>query len=99
MLEGAGVEFDIIEYLKTPPDRDGFADLAIRLDHPPTNLVRKDPRFYALGLAPDAYEHADDVAKVLVQHPELMQRPLIDDGERVIVARPMARAEDWLANR
>ena len=99
MLEAAGVEFDIIEYMKAPPDRDTLADLANRLDRPAADLVRKDPRFHSLGLDANDYESADEVAKLLALHPALMQRPLIDDGTTVVIARPPARAEEWLDKR
>jgi arsenate reductase len=97
LLESAGVEFDIIEYLKSPPTEEGFEDLVRRLDRPPADLVRKDSRFHALELDRDDYQTPQDVARLLSQHPALMQRPLIDDGENVIVARPLARATEWLA--
>lgn len=62
-------------------------------------LVRYDPRFFSLGLDPAKYTTPGAIADLLVEHPELMQRPLIDDGIDVIIARPARRAEEWLASR
>jgi arsenate reductase len=99
LLETAGVEFDVIEYLSHPPDLAGFADLARRLTGEPAELIRKDPWFHSLGLDERGYTPIDAAAELLVAHPELMQRPLIDDGTVVVLARPPKRAEEWLAGR
>lgn len=61
--------------------------------------MRNDARFNALGLNPSDYRTVGEVAQILAEHPELMQRPVIDDGRVVIVARPPKRVEEWLANR
>lgn len=93
ILESSGVDFATILYLKEPPTRAQLVDLVGRLDDPPADLVRKDKRFRDLGLDPADYETAEEVVEVLVDHPELMQRPLIDDGARVAIGRPLDRLD------
>jgi arsenate reductase len=58
--------------------------------------VRKDPFFKELGLDADDYTTPAAVVNLLVAYPRLMQRPLLDDGERVVIARPPAAAEAFL---
>jgi arsenate reductase len=54
--------------------------------------VRKDKRFGELGL--DAGDHTTKrtVVALLLEHPELMQRPIFVRGDRAVIARPKERA-------
>jgi arsenate reductase len=88
LLEERGVPLDVVEYLKTPLDRQTFERFLDLLPDPPADLVRKDKRFKELGLDPDAYVTREQVVHVLVEHPELMQRPVIVKGDRAVLARP-----------
>jgi arsenate reductase (glutaredoxin) len=61
------------------------------LDGPPADLVRKDKRFAELGLEQEDYRTAERVISLLLEHPELMQRPIVVRGGRAIIARPAER--------
>ncbi len=50
--------------------------------------MRKDKRFEELGLDPADYRSDDDVVALLLEHPELMQRPVVFRGERALLCRP-----------
>ncbi len=83
-----GVEVDVTEYLKNPLTQADFERFLNLLPNPPADLVRKDKRFKELGLNEDDYTTPEAVVKVLLEHPELMQRPIIIRGERAVLARP-----------
>ncbi len=91
MLRARGVEFDTVEYLKTPLDRTTLESIVVMLDTPPAELVRKDRRFEELGLKAANYVTAEDVVALLLKHPELMQRPVIVKGGKAVIARPPER--------
>lgn len=65
-----------------------------RIDVEPAALVRKDPKFKALGLDPGDYTSPTEVVDLLVAHPELMQRPVAQLGDRFVLARPKERILD-----
>ena len=88
ILRERGVEFDAIEYLKAPLDRATFERILRLVGGPPADLVRKDKRFAELGLRAEDYVTAPAVVALLLEHPELMQRPVVVRGERAIIARP-----------
>ena len=88
MLRARDVEFDIIEYLKDHPTRQTLEKIADMLDGPVADLVRKDKRFKELKLNPDDYVDKKTVVALLLEHPELMQRPIVIRGKRAIIARP-----------
>lgn len=95
-LEAAGVEAEVVQYLKEPLDRDALTSLLGQLAGPPADLVRKDKRFGELGLVADDYTTVDAVVALLVDHPELMQRPVVRSGRRAVIARPPERALEFL---
>lgn len=92
-----GVDVDVVQYLKTPLHRAALLDLMVRLEDEPADLVRKDGFFKDLGLDPADYTTADAVADLLVEHPRLMQRPVLVRGDRAIIGRPKDRVADFLA--
>ena len=58
--------------------------------------MRRDKRFDELGLAASDYTTRDAVIELLLEHPELMQRPVIFRGERAVVARPSEKVLELL---
>jgi len=96
ILREREVACDVIEYLKTPPDRATLARLLQLLGGPPGDLVRKDKRFKELGLREAGYVTREQVVGLLLQHPELMERPVVVRGKRAVIARPSERVEELL---
>jgi arsenate reductase len=88
LLEGRGVEFDTIEYLKTPPTRATLEPIIAILGAPVDELVRKDKRFAELKLEGGDYTTKEAVIGLLLSHPELMQRPIVIRAGRAVIARP-----------
>jgi len=96
MLRGRGVEFDTIEYLKDHPPRERLEKIIDMLDSPVADLVRKDKRFKELGLNAADYADKKSVVALLLEHPELMQRPIVIRSKRAIIARPPEKLEALL---
>lgn len=96
-VKDAGAAADVVHYLRTPLDRAALLTLLARLEDPPADLVRKDDFFRAQGLDPDDYVTPEAVAKLLVEHPRLMQRPVLVRGDRAIIGRPKDRVAAFLA--
>ncbi|MCE2485308.1 MAG: hypothetical protein J4F42_07330 [Desulfurellaceae bacterium] len=84
------------EYLKNPLSRADFERFLTLLPNPAAELVRKDKRFKALELNEADYTTPETVVAVLLEHPELMQRPIIIRGERAVLARPGEMVEELL---
>jgi arsenate reductase (glutaredoxin) len=88
MLRERNADFDIIEYLKDRPTREALGKIIDMLEGPIADLVRKDKRFKELKLNPADYTDKKTVVALLLEHPELMQRPIVIRGKRAIIARP-----------
>ena len=88
LLTERGVECNVIEYLKTPPTQETLEKILGMLEGPAADLVRKDKRFAELGLNADDYVDKKKIVALLLEHPELMQRPIVIRDHRAIIARP-----------
>jgi arsenate reductase len=58
--------------------------------------VRTDKKFTELGLQASDYVTREAVIDLLLQHPVLMQRPVIIRGNRAVIARPSEKVLDLL---
>lgn len=96
ILESRGADFQVVEYLKTPLDADSIGALLQAIGGDPADLVRKDSHFKELGLNADDYQSAAAVAKLLAEHPRLMQRPVAALDDRAVIARPSEKVEELL---
>jgi len=96
ILGERGIETEVIEYLKTPLDRATFERFLDLLPGAPAELVRKDKRFKELGLNEADYQTREQVVGVLLAHPELMERPVVINDRRAIIARPSERVLEIL---
>jgi arsenate reductase len=96
ILRDRGVEADVVEYLKAPPDRATLERIVDAVPDPPAELVRKDKRFEELGLDADDYVDREAVITLLSEHPELMQRPVVFKGDRAVIGRPSDKVLELL---
>ena len=91
MLREHGVEPEIVEYLKTPPDRDTVEALLAKLAMEPRDLLRKREKVYKeLGLS-DPELGRDELTAAIVDHPRLLERPIVVNGDRAVLGRPIER--------
>ncbi len=97
ILRDRGIEVDVVQYLKAPPDRAQLAHIVAGLDTPPSSLVRTgEATFKELGLTKDDIVTADAVVGLLAEHPRLIERPVLVVGDRAIIGRPPERVLELL---
>ncbi len=93
LLEDAGVEFDVREYLKQPLSAVELQDLHAKLGRPVAEWTR-----FAEAEAKDAgvSKGSGDAALLaaMAAHPKLMERPILIVGDRAIVGRPPEAIRD-----
>lgn len=88
ILNERGVEPTVIEYLKTPPSRDELERLYRRAGISPREGLRaKEPIAQELGLTrPDVTD--DEILDAMIEHPILINRPLVETDKGVRLCRP-----------
>jgi len=86
LLEDRGVKPDIIEYLKTPPDRATLKRLLKLLGMSPRELLRKKEAAEA-GLDQPGLSDEQIIAG-MIANPIVIERPIVVRGERAALGRP-----------
>jgi len=94
MTTKPGVGLAVCEYLNEPPTASELDKILELLPNSPADLVRNDKNFKALGLSPEDFQTPQQVQALLLQHPELMQRPIAIYQGKAAIGRP---PEDLLA--
>jgi arsenate reductase len=62
-----------------------------KLGIPPFEILRKnESAFKELNLSPET--SPDEIIRLIVEHPNLLQRPIVEVGDRAILARPIEKA-------
>ncbi len=101
VAEDEGIEYEVVLYIKEPPDKATLKKIVSGLEDPVEDLVRKDSKFKKLELDPDDFvNNPQNVVEILVKHKQLLQRPVIVNGDKAIIGRPKDRIADfirWLA--
>ena len=96
IAEELGVEVDIVNYIKTPPDADTLRSIISKLEDEPTALVRRDSMWKKLGLTDADAATDDEIVALLVKHKQLLQRPVVVTADRAIIGRPKERVTELL---
>ncbi|HEX5644187.1 MAG TPA: arsenate reductase (glutaredoxin) [Erythrobacter sp.] len=96
LIRNAGVEPQIIEYLKTPPSRSELVDLIARMGMPVRSVMReKGTPFHELGLDDTALGD-DALIDAMMAYPILINRPIVMTPKGVRLCRPSERVIDLL---
>src|ERR1043166_8431209 len=88
ILRDSGADVWVREYLKEPPSRDELKRLYERAGIAPREGLRaKEPLAQELGLTrPDVSD--DEVLDAMIEHPILIERPLVETPQGVRLCRP-----------
>ncbi|HEX2849649.1 MAG TPA: arsenate reductase (glutaredoxin) [Acidimicrobiales bacterium] len=95
ILESCGVEAAYVEYLHDAPDRAELERVMVLLgiDDPRQMMRTGEPVYADLGLAA---ADADRLLDAMVEHPILIERPIVIRGDRAVIARPPERVRELL---
>jgi arsenate reductase (glutaredoxin) len=88
ILRERGVEFEAINYYETPVSKDELRGLLNKLGISPRQLLRKGEEvFRALHVKEDQLSD-EGLIDLMIQYPDLMQRPIVVRGDKAVLARP-----------
>lgn len=89
MIRQSGEEPEVIEYLKTPPSREKLVQLIAAMGISPRNLLREKGTPYAeLGLGDPKWSD-EELIDFMMQHPILINRPIVVTSRGTRLCRPM----------
>jgi arsenate reductase (glutaredoxin) len=98
MIRQSGEEPVVIEYLKTPPSRERLVELLRKMELRPRDLLReKGTPYPELGLADPKWTD-DELIDFMMEHPILINRPIVETPKGVALCRPSETVLEILPN-
>ena len=96
LLRESGVDYERVNYFVEPVGEAKLRELIGKMGASPRDLLRKNEAAYReLDLA--GREVSDEeIIRLLVERPELLQRPIVERGSRAVLARPAERIREVL---
>ena len=88
LLRGAGIEPTIIEYLKTPLEKDVLKNISQLLVLRPKDFVRKIEKDFKDNDLSKSLEDDDKIMKAMSLFPKIIERPIIVSAGRAVIGRP-----------
>ena len=96
MIRASGEQPVVIEYLKTPPDRERLVQLAKAMDMPVRSLLREKGTPYAELKLGDPKWSDNELLDVMMANPILIQRPIVETPNGTRICRPSEAVLDLL---
>jgi arsenate reductase (glutaredoxin) len=94
ILFDMGVKFDKVDYYIHPFTREKLKALLKKMDIPASELLRRTDRVYKeLDLRHKTYSD-DEIIELMIRHPDIIQRPIVEKGNKAVLARPPKKIKE-----
>jgi arsenate reductase len=95
-LRESGVDFSKVNYYLEPLSEKKLRELIRKMEIKPRELLRTSESTYReLELSKKDLSD-DEIIALMVKHPDLMQRPIVERGERAVLGRPTGNVSELL---
>ena len=96
LLRESGVSFEKVNYYIEPLTRKKLTELLRKMNLKPRDLLRKsEPVYKELGLAEGKFSDSELIG-LMIEHPDLLQRPIVERGDRAVLGRPTENVKELL---
>ena len=96
LLRESGISYEKVNYYIEPLSRKKLAELLRKMNLKPRDLLRKsEPVYKELGLVEDKFSDSELIA-LMIEHPDLIQRPIVERGDRAVLGRPTENVRELL---
>ncbi|HNW53306.1 MAG TPA: arsenate reductase (glutaredoxin) [Bacteroidales bacterium] len=96
-LENKGVEFTVVEYLRTPLSREELKVLLVKLNKRPIEIVRTSEDEFKAKLKGKNFTDEEWIT-ILLENPKLIQRPIVVCNTKAVLAHPAEEIDRLLGN-
>ena len=87
-LQDNGVDFSKVNYYIEPLSKEKLEELLAKMKLTPRDILRNsEPIYRELRLGKGEFTD-DEIISLMVKHPDLIQRPIVERGNRAILGRP-----------
>ena len=96
MFRENNIDFERVNYYIDPLSEERLRGLLKKAGLEPFQVLRKkEKEFKELGLTPET--PADEVIRAIVENPNLLERPIVEVGDKAVLARPVDKALELIA--
>ena len=95
-LRDAGVDFEAVDYYTDPIPKTKLRELLRKMGMSPRELLRTKEDVYKKLRLGERELTDGEIIDLMVEHPDLIQRPIVEKGSRAILAVPAERLRDIL---
>jgi arsenate reductase (glutaredoxin) len=95
-LKESGVDFDAVDYYTDPIPKAKLKELLKKMGIAARELLRTREDVYKRLKLADRDLSDGEILDLMVEHPDLIQRPIVEKGSRAILARPAERLKEIL---
>jgi arsenate reductase len=88
LLQDKGFDPDVVEYLKTPPDKATLKQILDMLGLEPRELMRKKEKEYKALQLDDPALSRDQLIEAMIANPKLIERPIVIQNGQAAIGRP-----------
>ncbi len=90
-LEDSGQEYEVVKYLDTIPTFDELKIIIAKLNIKPIELVRQKEKIWVENFKNTTLTD-DEIIAAMISNPILIERPIVINGNKAVIARPLAKA-------
>jgi len=88
VLRESNIDFEKVNYYTEPLTKKKLRELLTKMKLTPRDILRtREPIYKELGLAEKKLTD-DQLISLMIEHPDLLQRPIVERGDRAVLARP-----------
>jgi arsenate reductase len=99
LVQASGLPYETVNYYERPFSQSELKRLLKKGGLSAKDVLRtKEETYKSLGLAKKSLTD-DELIALMVKHPDLIQRPLVERGEKLILARPAETVKRILGSR
>ncbi|MGE0050924.1 MAG: arsenate reductase (glutaredoxin) [Arcobacter sp.] len=95
LLEEKGINVNIVKYLETSPSKEQLKDVLKKLNMKASELLRTGEDIYKELNLKNVIDE-EQLIEIMVEHPILIERPIIIKGDKAVIARPIEKLEELL---
>jgi arsenate reductase len=88
LLQEKSIDPDVVEYLKTPPDKNTLKNILKQLGLSPRELMRRKENEYKENHLDDPSLTDDQLIDAMLKHPKLIERPIVVTDKGTAIGRP-----------
>ncbi len=95
LLKENGIGYEKVNYYIDPLSEDKLRELLEKADLKAFDVLRKkESLFKELNITEDT--PSDEIIKLIIENPNLLQRPIVEVGEKAVLARPIEKVKELL---